>query len=533
MARNAHFHPKRSGRFTVGRIHIGIVTASFGALIFGGVALAEAAHADDVSKTSHFGATKKYTQARRMTRIKRRETLTKIDRRETLTKIDAGTSVASAARLDKVYLYKGWDFPFLSFGDTLTQDSGGWRSALANAGFGLSLTNLTISETNMLNTPTRVPANFPPCTTRLPGLCAGSQVYFGQHPASWFNAISGYLTYDTSRWGIPDGQIAAVGYFVRGSDAAFSPASFSFEGLSWYQTLFDKRVEIKVGYIATDSEFIGSYVGGQIASPFGAAASIPVELGMSDPQAPAPAFRTTLHFTDRLYDEFEVQRSLPVNGPTGNVFFDSVQENPTGLSFSSGIPGTRVLYVDELGYKTEAMPGAPSTWVRFGVLYNTSEFKDLSKSQTNPMATVDGNSAVYFYGDRQLWQQDLGRAYRGIYAGVTAEYAQPNATAFYQYYEGRAYWIGPFDKRPTDMLSLVYNHNVVSPFLAGAVNNFSAETGIFARNTANTITLSYMLHLMPGVYATVGIGYTDHPSITFFKSEGSDLTFNASTYISF
>src|ERR1700760_3177361 len=57
----------------------------------------------------------------------------------------------SAADLDKVYGIKGWNIRFPSFGDTLTQDVGGWRSSLASAGFGAIEFNITWLQANMLD----------------------------------------------------------------------------------------------------------------------------------------------------------------------------------------------------------------------------------------------------------------------------------------------------------------------------------------------------------------------------------------------
>ena len=47
------------------------------------------------------------------------------------------------ADLDKVYGIKGWDIRPPSFGDSLMQDYGGWRSRLASAGVGLIEFNFT------------------------------------------------------------------------------------------------------------------------------------------------------------------------------------------------------------------------------------------------------------------------------------------------------------------------------------------------------------------------------------------------------
>jgi hypothetical protein len=49
----------------------------------------------------------------------------------------SSTNTNSPKRFDAVYGLKGWDIGVRSYGDTLLQDYGGWRSALATQGFGI------------------------------------------------------------------------------------------------------------------------------------------------------------------------------------------------------------------------------------------------------------------------------------------------------------------------------------------------------------------------------------------------------------
>jgi porin len=440
----------------------------------------------------------------------------------------------SLADLNKRYGVKGWNIPFPSYGDSLLRDEGGWRSALASAGFGLQAYDLAISATNMLNTPSEVPGYFPPCTSRYSqatrAMCAGNQTYFGQRP-NYVTETIAWLTYDMSRWGVPDGQLMAAGQYSHGNDVGFIPNVLQLYQLAWYQTLLDKKLEIKFGYVTNTTEFIGTFVGSNFANTFGPSGSIPIQLGLSI--LPTPSFRTTWHVTDTIYNQTAVQRSLPINSVTGNVVFDETLTNPTGFNWN-GPDGTRALFINEFGYKRPASPGLPQTWLRFDVLYNNSTFRDFSQLTMNPRATRDGNFGLTFLADRQLWQQNPSSpltAYRGIYAGMSVMYAPPEKTAISQYYEGRAYWIGPFDSRPTDMASVVYARNVVSHYLADVTNQLSSFTGTYAARTSNSITASYTAHLMPGLWGTLGVGYTDHPSIAYFKTEGPSFNFLASLLV--
>ncbi|MDH2380735.1 carbohydrate porin [Bradyrhizobium sp. CER78] len=435
--------------------------------------------------------------------------------------------------LNKRYGVKGWNIPFPSYADSLLRDEGGWRSALASAGFGLQIYDLGIFESNMLDTPRHVPGYFPPCSRysqAIGALCAGNQTYLGQRP-SYINETIAWLTYDLSRWGVPDGQLMVAGLYSTGNDVGYLPNTLQLYQLAWYQTLFDKRLEIKFGYVTNTTEFMGTFVGSNLASTFGPSGSIPVQLGLSI--VPTPSFRTTWHITDTIYNQAAVQRSLPINSVTGNVVFDETLTNPSGFNWS-GPRGTGELFIDEIGYKRPASPGNPQTWLRLDVLYNNSTFLDFSHLPGNPFAKHAGNVGVTFLADRQLLQQDPSSpltAHRGIYAGMSFMYAPPETTGISQYYEGRAYWIGPFDSRPTDMFSVVTARNVVSHYLADATNQFSGLTGAFAARTSNSVTATYTAHLMPGLWGTIGVGYTDHPSLAYFKTEGPSLNVLASLLV--
>ena len=505
-------------------LQAGLAGAFSGALIIGGAALAEdAAVADANPKKAAHAKPKKAAQAKPGAPAKAASGggLSPEDQAR------AAAYAASPARFDHTYGYKGWDFHFPSFGDSLLQDYGGWRSALAAAGFGFMEYNAQIGAINMLNVPTSGPGPSV-ATPSKPNAPPSRQQYWGQRP-SLLNDSLAFLTYDTSRYGIPDGQISISGQYSWSSQQHYLYNKLSLNGLAWYQTLFNKALEVKIGYIANGTEWIGTVVGGNFASPFGASAFIPYEMGLTQTPTVQPTARGTWHITDTLYDQFGVMRSMPVHGPTGDIFFDDGYYNPSGFRFE--VPNGRLLAMNELGYKNEAAPNIPSTWIRAGAQYNTSKFVNY---QTG--GTTTGVGAGYFLADRQLWQiapQSPFTAYRGIYAGVSAMYAPPENNAFSQYYEGRLYYIGLFDSRPRDQLVLVYSHNVFSRYAADLANKFSAFTGVSARHASNSITTAYTANLMPGIYATAGVVYTDHPSFPYTKTEGSTFSFLYSLFTVF
>ena len=455
--------------------------------------------------------------------------------------------------MDKMSGVKGWNYGFPSFGDTFLQDHGGWRSSLASAGIGLIEYNLTRFQVNLLDTPREGP--------RFNPFYESSQNYWGQKPS--FNNFSVLvLTYDLSRFGIPDGQLQYSAFNIYATWQGFIPDILTTNFLACYQTLFERQLEIKFGLLANQNEFVGQTVGANFVTTGGPANSIPTLLGMSVSPVSTWSFRITGHL-GKFYNETAVMRSLVVNGPTGNPVFDTDALNPTRFDWNVntssysptaevGAPGTGELFVNELGYRQEAMPLSLYTWVRAGVIYNNSTFHDFAKSVAQgglvPGAigpTKEGNYGFYLLEDQQIWQSaadSAKTAYRGLYAGATIMYAPPETTPITQYYEGRLYMKGPFAARSKDLVSLVAYYQVNSPYLVGNLNTLNA-VGTYGKSETWSATIGYLANLRPGAYLTLGLNYTANPSQAIYfgpsqlnpsqRFEGNALNFQAALFTAF
>jgi porin len=442
---------------------------------------------------------------------------------------------ASAKDINARFYYRGYNTTFPSMGDSIILNTGGIRSTLANEGFGfLGFQNIS-AQGNVLNGLSTVPSTFRPCVAadyRLGSMCAGNRLYFGQTP-DFYNSVVLFGMYDSSRWGVENGLITASVALDSSSYLPYSPNDFRLTLLSWYQTAFDKKLEIEFGYLRMAKEFMGTVVGGGYTSVFGPSASLAGVMGLSGPStASAPGARFTWNITDKFYEEFAVSRSLPVHGqynPTNSEILD----NPTGFEFTSSIPGTRQAYINELGYRQSAAPGRNQMWLRAGGMYNNSSYRDLSQKNPNATTTAYG---LYALGDWQLWQQDPSSpasAYRGIYFGGTYTKTPTNVTTFYQYFEGRLYWLGPTAARSSDMIALVYGHNDVSKYVSNPVNATTFLTNISAANATNTVSLSYIAKLYSGVYLTTGVTYVDRPSVSYFHQEGHAFLLQTNLFMLF
>lgn len=385
--------------------------------------------------------------------------------------------------------------------DTVDQDTASVRSELSDLGIGFAGWTLNTFINNQLDNAARS--------------TIANQQYVGQNPT--FSTVNSMIvTYDLARFGIPDGQIVVGAEHQYWTWKSAGPDRLGINAVSYYQTLFERKIELKVGYLRNQHEFAGA--GEKV---FGPSSKMLFQAGMSNNWAPTPALNLKYNFDDRLYNKLSIQRSL---SPAGQ--YTHVSENPTGLNWSTRDAG--ILLLDEVCYKNKPTPGVPETWLRAGAGFNNSSYTDL-QHPTQP--TAKANSVYYVAADRQFWQSAVhGSASRGIYGGFSVMYAPPDLNRASQYYELRLYAKGLFDSRPTDQMSLVVNNTIWSHFAVDAV--LAKEQ--LAHRDSTAISGLYTAHLAPGIYTTVGLTYINHPtSITYTPQTGHALNILVSTSVFF
>ncbi|WP_233442966.1 carbohydrate porin [Bradyrhizobium brasilense] len=386
--------------------------------------------------------------------------------------------------------------------DTVDQDKSGVRSALADVGIGYIGWTHNIFANNQLPNAART--------------SIANQLYMGQNP-TFATANFLIVTYDLSRLGIPDGQI------VVGAEQQYwtwkrpGPDRVGLNTLAYYQTFLDRKFELKLGYLRNANEFTGTLFAGVSGSNMFAL----FQAGMSTNAAPTPAVNLKYNLDDQLYNKVSMQRSISPDGP-----YAEITENPSGLNWSTA--NTGILFVDELGYKSKAAPGVPDTWLRAGVGFNSGHYKNLADPDQQRQS---GNNFHYIAADRQLWQSDVeGTPSRGIYGGFSIMGAPPDLNRISRYYELRLYAKGPFDSRPTDLISLVASNTAWSKVAVDA----ALAKGQLAHRDTTAITGTYIAHLAPGIYATLGLSYIHNPtSITHTAQTEHALDLLVSTLIFF
>ena len=393
---------------------------------------------------------------------------------------------------------KGWNIPIPGASDTLDGHLFGVRDTLADYGIGyFGFTNSYFSD-NVLRH----------------GLPVGSrenQLYSGQLPTV-FSSNFGYVTYDLSRYGIPNGQIVLGLNFVRTNWTPLGPDNLSLSSATYYQTFLHKAVELKIGYIANSLEFLGTYVGGSLAGGvFGPNGTIPVEQGETTTIYPTPGIDVKVNLPDHLYDKIGVERALSPDGVT-------VENHQDGGGVRFTLQNSGVFVIDEAGYRVDPSPGVHQTWIRGAASYTSSNYQDYSK----PPLRADHNYGLYLFGDRQFWQsRPRGRTTaQGLYAGFTVEYAPPALNRFTQYYEARIYGFGLIPGRPRDLLSLVFTDNVFSSDL---IDTAHLQHQLTHRNS-EALSLNYSAHVYHGININGGLSFINNPtSVTYTQRTGSAL----------
>lgn len=383
--------------------------------------------------------------------------------------------------------------------DTIDQDKGGVRSALADFGIGyVGWTQNTLIDNRLPNASKSTTFN---------------QRYIGESPT--FGTVNFMIvTYDLGRFGIPDGQITIGAEQQYWSWKPAGPDRLGINTIAYYQTFFDRTLELKVGYLRNHDEFLGM-------NPFGPTPVILSQAGMSNNSAPTPALNVKYNFDDRLYTKISIQRAVSPDGQLAHM-----SENPTGLNWRTANAG--ILLLDEAGYKDKAAPGSPETWLRAGIGFNDSRYPNLT-DPVQPRAKA--NSAYYVAADRQLWQSDpQGSPARGIYGGFSAMYAPSDLNKVSRYFELRLYAKGLFSSRPGDQIAVAATNIGWSQFAIDA----ALAKGELVHHDSTAIWGRYTARLAPGVYATLGLLYINNPTtITYTRQTGHALNVLVSTSVFF
>ncbi len=380
---------------------------------------------------------------------------------------------------------------------TIDGDLFGLRKTLADYGIGYEGIDATLFESNLLH------------SEKLTGK---TQTYIGQQPTADTSNLL-FITYDLTRYGIPDGQLVAGGYEQSTSYTGTGPNAIKFTALSYYQSAFNDHVEVKLGLINNSFEYVGAFVGGNFTSTFGPAAAISAETGQSGSFEATYGANVKFKFPGNFYDKVGIARSVNPGGP---LVEDHL--NPSGLNFKT--TNTGAYFIDEAGYRVRPSPTQNAVWIRLGMSDSTARYTNYDSRP--PFGLTTGNYAAYILGDVQVLRlsNDPRQAFRGVYVGGSAEFAQSQLAPFYNYFEGRIFALGPINGRPYDLVSLVATDNQFSRQLV----QLERSAHLLAHTSSTAVTGAYSFNVARGLFVNLAVGYTDNPTVIVYNSKtGSSL----------
>jgi porin len=385
------------------------------------------------------------------------------------------------------------------FTDTVLGADSAFRRSLFNHGLLLRMTASGAYIQNTLEAP----------------VAAAAQTYTGQREFGEYS-LNPVFTADLRQLGLHKAQLTINGQLQQATWGPAQPTAFTVDSIYFYKEFGQDRVELKIGYLTTDFQFIGLQVGGQVTSGAqGVYAVLPYEVGISYTPVEAPAVTLKYRWDNGLYLKGAVQRAGEPGSEEAALHRDAV-----GLRF---LPhGDKLLLVGEAGLRQPTADGKLSQWYRAGIITNNTPYPNLATGQMQ-----SGNYCAYLLADHQLWQPQASNPGRGIYAGGSAMFVPASLDAYRQYDEARIYYAAPFRNRRDDFASIVASYTAFSQDFLHTV----AAAGKPYWRSSNSVTGSYTAHLVRGTYLGLGLSYVNGPSIT--PKAPAALTFTAQTSVFF
>lgn len=385
------------------------------------------------------------------------------------------------------------------FSDTLLGTDSAFRRALFRRGLLLRVMVLPRVSMNLLEAP----------------VAPARQVYVGQRP-TWISGLNPVLTADLRQLGLRDTQLYIGGGWRWTNWNPAGPRTVSLSSLYLYKKWAEQRLEVKAGYMGNDLEFIGMQVGGSLATGAqGVYAVLPYQAGMAYFPLPAPTLNVRVKGPGSTYVKVGAQRSLDAAGGVATQ-----ARNQTGLRF---LPkGNRLLLIQEAGYLRASSETSPYAWLRAGYLHNDTLYTNKESGRKEA-----GNYCAFALLDYQVRRPENGPPAHGLYAGASVMAAPARFNVYDKYYEARVYQKAPLKLRPDDMLSFIAAYRGHSRIHTAGL----AAQGKTVWHGSPSVTASYSIHLSPGHYLSVGLGWVRGAAVTPRVADTMVLSVNWSLYL--
>lgn len=275
-----------------------------------------------------------------------------------------------------------------------------------------------------------------------------------------------------------------VGNVLSSNDIGARPTTRLFE--LWYEQKIGDRLDVRVGQMATDVEFITSDYGEAfINATFGWAGPPSENLPQGGPAYPlaTPGVRLRYAATDDL-----TILAAVFNGTAARPdAVDPEKANRYGLNFRVGDPPLVLIegqYRWNHGGDAEGLPGT----FKFGGYGHFAKFDDLkygtdgrvlgSAASNGVPRSHRGDVNVYALVDQQVWRAPGGDDEQGIGVFLRAIAGPTDRNEISFYVDGGVVWTGPLPGRPRDKFGVAAAYADFSPKLADADRAANAAAGM-------------------------------------------------------
>ena len=275
----------------------------------------------------------------------------------------------------------------------------------------------------------------------------------------------------------------------------------------WYeQALFDKALQVRVGQLAADQEFmLSQYAAVFLNHTFGWSTLPSTDLPSGGPSYPLATPGVRLRWFPR--DDLTLLGGVYNGNPAGPG---------TGLPQSRDASGTAfrvndgVFLIAELQYAINAGQGAtglPGTY-KFGAWYNTQNFADQRRNANGQSITPltqgvlarnrRGDYSIYAIADQLVWRPD-GKQDGGIGVFARAMGVPGDRNLVNVYVDGGVTWKGLIEGRDSDTLGLGVAYARISDTASKLDSDIATATGSFypIRRNETVVELTYQAQLAP------------------------------------
>jgi porin len=300
--------------------------------------------------------------------------------------------------------------------------------------------------------------------------------------------------------------------------------AFRLQELSYEQSLFDRRVDLRLGRLSAYTQFDGSelyctFITSLCRTPAG----YTFDRGYPPYLASSWAAVAQIRIAGPFYSNIGVYENQPIAATTNHGGFPGPD---WGLNNANG-----ATFPVQFGYRTTLQDDPYPRAYSIGGFYVTGTYADPLLNTAGQNRILAGGTSKVDYGLSQLWLQAQQMIYRpdGSDRGLTlfgggnwTTSGEPNVERMIF---GGAYYKGLFAARPNDPFGVEISLLNVNPRITERLNSILSKT---TRGQASGAEIDYEVYygvaVAPGMMLKPFVGFMSHPDQANITTPSGNLT---------